>query len=107
MVIVGRWLLCDDGVMRPVIDCRLDGPGGQMAAERFLIDSGADRTVLSADLLSRLGLRELSTPAGVVLAGVGGSQSFVLVQTVLEFEPTDGPLVRVRGELAAFQDPSA
>jgi hypothetical protein len=51
MRIVGEWLRCDDEVTRPTV--RGYAYSGDDAAHHddFLIDSGADRTVFSADLL--------------------------------------------------------
>lgn len=48
MLIVGVWQLCDDGVMRPMVHAQVFGADGRPYAEDFLVDSGADRTVLSA-----------------------------------------------------------
>src|SRR5574341_1114368 len=56
MLIAGEWKLRDDGVMRPIVRARVLGSDGSLVAEDFLIDSGADRTVLSATLLARLPL---------------------------------------------------
>src|SRR5712691_10181383 len=52
MLIAGAWRLRDDGVMRPIVRTRVLGSDGSLVAEDFLIDSGADRTVLSATLLA-------------------------------------------------------
>src|SRR5262245_52837533 len=81
---------------------------GSLVEDRFLIDSGADRTVLSADLLTRLALPVSSAPSGHALAGVGGSQGHVLVQTALEISHDDGGgTAIIRGEFAAFTDAAA
>ena len=55
MRIVGKWLLADDGVTRPVVEADVRAADGGLEAEIFLIDIGADRTVFSASLLSKLG----------------------------------------------------
>jgi Aspartyl protease len=72
--------------------------------EDFLMDSGADRTVLSASLLTRLRLPTQSPPPKLSLSGVGGSSAFVIVTTVVEFSREDGGTVRMRGEFAGFTD---
>ena len=54
MQINGEWLLCDDGIVRPVIRGHiLDGHGAWIHAP-FLVDTGADRTVFSAPVLAAL-----------------------------------------------------
>ena len=46
----GEWLQCDDGIIRPVIRAEiLTGDGGWRVFE-LLIDTGADRTVISANV---------------------------------------------------------
>jgi hypothetical protein len=46
-------------------------------------------------------------PPDVSLKGIGGSSPHVVVFTVLEFTRDDGGPARVRGEFAAFTDPTA
>jgi hypothetical protein len=97
MLIAGEWWVCDDGVTRPVVAAQVQGGGGTFHYERFLLDSGADRTVLSAPLLNRTGLQQAAPPQGMALAGVGGTQGFVVVTTVLEFTRDGGGPVHFRG----------
>jgi Aspartyl protease len=106
MLVRGEWQLRDDGVMRPIVRARVGGDGSQIP-ENFLIDSGADRTVLSAVLMTRLRLPAQSAAPGFTLSGIGGTSAFVLVTTVVEFLRDDGGPVRVRGEYAGFSDPTA
>ena len=107
MRIAGAWRLCDDGVIRPEIFMSVTGSTGTKVDEWFLIDSGADRTVFSATLLSRLGGTTSSAPDGTALAGVGGMQAFVLVSAVLNLRRQDGGIATVQGDFAAFTDPTA
>jgi Aspartyl protease len=107
MQIVGEWWLCDDGVTRPSVETLVLGAGGQNHSERFLIDSGADQTVLSADLLSKLQLPPQQPPAGLALAGISGTSPSVVVDTVIEFTRAGGGPARVRGQMPAFTDPAA
>jgi Aspartyl protease len=106
MLVRGEWQLRDDGVMRPIVRARVGGYDNPVP-ENFLIDSGADRTVLSMVLVTRLQLPARSVPPGSTLSGIGGTSAFVLVTTVVEFLRDDGGLVRVRGEFAGFIDPTA
>ena len=107
MLVSGEWQLRDDGGVRPIIRARVLGSAGQLTSENFLIDSGADRTVLSAVLLSRLHLPIQSASPGFILRGIGGTSEFVLVSTAIEFMRDDGGSVRIRGEFAGFTDPRA
>jgi hypothetical protein len=107
MEIAGEWMLCDDGVTRPIVRVEVLAAHGTSVVDRFLVDSGADRTVLSAALLAKLAFSGNHAVPGFALQGISGDSAFVLVNTVLEFSCTDGTSARVRGELAAFTDPVA
>ena len=78
----------------------------QSQAAPFLVDSGADHTVFSADLLALLSL-PTQAPAGITYQGIGGASPIVVVSTVLQMLRTDGGLAAVRGQFAAFTDPQA
>ncbi len=56
MRIDGEWLLCDDGILRPVIRGEILAGNGTWQRAEFLVDTGADRTVFSAATLAMLGL---------------------------------------------------
>ena len=107
MRIVGTWRTCDDGVSRPVLRGVLFGAQGQPLTEWFLIDTGADQTVLSGSACFRLGIPGRLPDTGYRLVGIGGATDFVLIATEVELNRDDGQVVRVRGEFAAFTDPVA
>jgi hypothetical protein len=107
MQIVGDWLVCDDGVTRPVLRAQVRGVDGQPTSEHFLVDSGADRTVFGAALLRRLQLPTTPPPPGMGLVGVGGASGFVVVNTMVELTRDDGGPARIQGEFAVFTDLSA
>jgi hypothetical protein len=107
MLIVGRWQVGDDGITRPVVQAQVQGGDGKLHGEDFLVDSAADRSVFSADLLERLQFPAGVTDPGFTLQGVGGHSQFRVVNTLVEFTKDDGGPVRVRGEYAAFTDPTA
>ena len=107
MCIAGKWLKCDDGVTRPVMLIRVQAQDGSAVDETFLIDSGADRTVLSAAILECFAGQTTPAPPGMSLAGVGGRQNYVQVQSVLEMVREDGGVASIRGDFAAFTDPTA
>ena len=107
MRIAGIWHRCDDGVIRPVLLVSVGGPAATTVTETFLIDTGADRTVFSATLLNQLGGASSGAPAGMSLTGIGGTQAFVRVGAVLNLPRDDGGVATVRGDFAAFTDPTA
>jgi hypothetical protein len=106
MLVRGEWQLRDDGVIRPIVRARVGGDSPPVP-ENFLLDSGTDRTVLIAVLVTRLRLSARSAPPGFTLSGIGGTSAFVLVTTVVGFLRDDGEPVRVRSEFASFTDPTA
>jgi hypothetical protein len=107
MRIVGDWLIDEDGVARPVVEIRIADVDGTYTPDTFLIDTGADRTVLGASLLQKLRFPTSDSTPGFALQGVGGASPFVLLTTVLQFIRDDGYPIHVSGEVAAFTDPAA
>jgi hypothetical protein len=106
MLLAGAWKLCDDGVVRPVFRGEMQAAGGEWVQVLFLADCGADRTVLSANDLQRLGLRPIQHD--VPLAGVGGHAASVIVETQIYLARAEGgSRVVFRGQFAALTDPAA
>lgn len=106
MRITGKWRTCDDGTTRPIIEVRVANSDGSLVKELFLIDTGADQTVLSPALLAALQVPR-QPPPGLILQAASGATPYVIVSTVLEFTRDDGATARVRGEFAAFTDPAS
>jgi hypothetical protein len=71
MRIDGRWVICDDDVVRPMLHGSALSADGIWKSIRFLLDPGADRTVFSAGGLADLGAFT-SDAATTSLGGVGG-----------------------------------
>jgi len=94
-------------VTRPALQAKVHAHDGTNQVELFLVDSCADRTVFSANLLSRLGIPPTPAPSSLSLQGISGTCGFVLIRTVLELTRDDGGPAHVRGEFAAFIDPTA
>ncbi len=107
MRIVGEWLTCDDLVRRPCVRGRVAGASGTYSEDDFLIDTGAVRTVFGAGLLAKLAILTVTPSAEITLEGIGGNSAFVLLTTVLELTRDDGGPAHIRGEFAAFVDPTA
>lgn len=102
MLISGGWFLCDDGILRPVLHGEVLNGDAAWVKESFLVDTGADRTVLSAALLNELGLPPAVPDVG--LGGVGGPAESVLVDSALRFLHDEGIKVIFRGRFAAVTE---
>jgi predicted aspartyl protease len=70
---------CADGVSRPLIRGKLQTGNGEWESVAFLVDTGADRTVLSAPVLVELGLPQVAAPEQ--LGGLGEMTEMVTVET--------------------------
>jgi hypothetical protein len=105
MLLRGLWHLCDDGIVRPVIRGEVEAENGPWVQVPFLVDTAADRTVFSADILAALRLPPLI--ASDRLSGVGGSAASVVVQSQIQFLREDGSPIRLHGQYAAFIEQEA
>jgi hypothetical protein len=102
MRINGEWLLCDDGILRPIVRGVIRVTGDDLVETLFLLDAGADRTIFSADLPGNLQVSETHEAARGQVVGVGGPAEFVRIQTTISFDTESGRRAQVRGEFAAF-----
>jgi hypothetical protein len=105
MLIPGAWILENDGVLRPGFRGEILRSGGAWLPVPFQADTGADRTVLSEDVLVALGLPLL--PAPTQLAGVGGPTTTVLVDTQIQLVQVNGAVAVFRGRFFGFTQPEA
>jgi hypothetical protein len=105
MQIVGEWLLCADGVERPVLRGSVRAANGSWVPAPLLVDTGADRTVFSQQILTALGLLPVASSEGI--GGLGGLVSSVFVETTLRLSREDGLAVTFRGQHAAVTAPDA
>ncbi len=105
MHINGVWSLCDDDVLRPVIYGEILTGSGLWVPTEFLVDTGADRTVLSAATLAILHLQPLATQ--VHLGGLGGRATSMVVETQIRFNHGAGGTVTFRGYYAAVTEQEA
>lgn len=104
MRVNGRWLRCDDGIVRPTVQAFVLAADDAWVELTFLLDAGADRTVFSARLLHRLQPLKKAHPEAMRLVGIGGSVRFVDVETSVGFSRDDGQRVIVRGSFVVFTD---
>ena len=105
MRIDGEWLCCEDGIVRPVIRGDILAADGDWKAAEFLVDTGADRTVLSAPLLAKLNLAAIDTREDI--SGLGGAADSVIVETQIQFEREGGRQAIFRGHYAAVTEVTA
>ena len=103
MQVLGEWYECDDGVERPVIHGRTLAADGSWVQTPFLVDTGADRTVLSSEIFDALSLPRL--PAQERIGGVGGLVNSILLDTAIRLFRESGGEVTFRGQFTAVTDP--
>ena len=99
MRIDGEWYLCDDGVVRPVIRGEILCAEGSWVKAPFLVDTGADRTVFSADIMNALMLQAIETPDR--LAGAGGGVDSIVIETEIRYTHDDDGKATFKGQFAA------
>ena len=99
MRINGEWRQCDDGIVRPIIRGEILGGDGSWQPAEFLVDTGADCTVISAATLVAFNLPTVGTPGR--LGGLGGAAESVLIETQIRLERDTGEPVVFNGQFAA------
>src|SRR5712692_3111954 len=105
MRIEGAWRICDDGVIRPVIEGAVRACDGTWVTATFLADCAADRTVLCGEVLDMLGLQ--TATSSVQLEGVGGRADSVEIATQIRLRNQVAAPIVFNGQFAAFTDPAA
>jgi hypothetical protein len=106
MRIEGRWLLCSDGIERPVIDVHLVLPTRQVAALPMLLDTGADFTILAYAAGQSLATYLQPTPASTTAQGIGGQFPTQMLNVGLLFTGTDGRQVMLNGPIPTLAAPA-
>jgi hypothetical protein len=99
MLCQGKWVRCDDGIVRPIILAKILGGDGEWLSVDFLLDTGADRTVISAGVLDRLDIQYVQPQDQI--GGVGSLVSSVDVTTQIRLPRDDGQWITLRGTYAA------
>jgi hypothetical protein len=105
MRIDGEWALCDDGVIRPVVRGEVEAADGSWLAAPFLVDLGADCTVLAHDVLRFLGFTTSLDQQD--LGGIAGTTNASVLDTRVRLMRDDGATVTFRGRYAALTRPEA
>ncbi len=91
--------------MRPVIRGRILTSRGLWMRVPFLVDTGADQTVLAAPILAALSLQPRAAQGQI--GGVGGIVSSVLVETQIQLRRETGNAVVFRGQYRAVTEVAA
>lgn len=107
MQINGNWRLFADNVLRPCVHLRVRLSENYWQEFPFLLDSGADDTVLSADLLELVSHLENQTATKIPLEGIGGAVDTILIETVLGFIKDDGTTFEYPGRFSVFTEISS
>jgi predicted aspartyl protease len=102
MRVDGEWALSDDGVVRPIVSGEVRTANGSWLKVPFLVDTGADRTVLTSFVLEKLGLE--STLAQDGISGLGGLAASVVVETQIRLSRENLGKVLFRGRYAAVTE---
>jgi hypothetical protein len=105
MQISGRWHPGKDGIWRPLIEGEVQTVQGRWRTVDFLVDTGADQTAFSADIVRLLGLPVTATPYR--LEGLGGRVRLEEVETTIHLFQERGAAIAFRGRYAAISDPEA
>jgi hypothetical protein len=94
----GEWFECDDGIVRPIMQAEILSANRRWIPAALLVDTGADRTIFSSDLLHALKLE--FQPAQHSVCGLGGFVDSVTVSTQIRLTRDDGEKVLFRGSYA-------
>ena len=104
MRINGTWHMCDDGIIRPVMGAEIQAGDGSWVKAPFLVDTGADRTVFSGDILQALHLQPVAEDR---LGGMGAVVSIIIVETRIRLTHENNGKILFRGRYAAVTDTQA
>jgi hypothetical protein len=104
MRVNGRWLRCDDGVVRPTLQAFVLTADEAWVELTFLLDGGADKTVFSARFLNQLLPLQTIQRKSTRLAGIGGLARFIEIEISIGFTRDDRQSITVRGPFAVFVD---
>ncbi len=105
MRIDGGWYLFDDEVTRPVILGEVLARDGVWVPTLFLVDTGADRTVLNASACAKLGFD--SSDQREYLGGLGGITESINFETQIRLTRDGGGKPTFRGNYAAVGEERA
>lgn len=104
MFVAGEWRETVTTVPRPYVRAHLRAHDGSWVQAVFLVDTGADCTVLAADVARLLGLP--LAPSARSISGLGGAVETLEVHTTLRLTSADGSRMNLQGTYATSDDPA-
>jgi hypothetical protein len=104
MRINGEWVRFADGEHLPIVRGQVIALDGTPVETLFLIDTGADRTVLTSDVLEHIGIEAVQTNERIV--GVGGRVNSAQVATEIRLRREDGRWISFNGPFWALTEAS-
>lgn len=104
MRIDGLWLPDEAGVMRPAVFGLIEISGREYPAH-FLVDTGADQTVLGSDFAERLQSQTVSLPAARLVSAGGNVAGFFATATAV-FVDDSGRKMSFSLTCAVLTDPA-
>lgn len=96
----GRWEHASGNVWRPMLSAEVETATGAWIVCDFLVDTAADVTIISPDVLMQLG--RPTTLAARQLGGVGGTVPTLEVWTTIRLRAPDGSVANIGGVRSAF-----
>src|SRR5947209_2726493 len=107
MLVACKWTLCTDGFTRPMALLEVQDAAGALRKEWFLVDTGADFTVIAATTLRRLNLTIVPGLGTSSVTGIGGASATVAVDTSIVVTGTDGSVGHFKSRYLAFTSSQA
>jgi hypothetical protein len=100
----GVWIADERGVTCPVLTGAVRDDEGIVHPVPFLVDTGAELTVLSYDAVSLLEGDSIQA-SGYALESISGASASLRVATTVWFRNSIGQMIPFRGEFAGCADP--
>ena len=90
-----------------MIGAKIKKGDGTKLGEVFLLDSGADRTILTYESFLKLGIPGYRAPTHPAIAGLGGEAEFLQFESTIYLESANGDFFEHRGEFYAVKNDAA
>ena len=97
-------MMNDSGVVRPILTGAVQDDEGIVHTIPFLLNTGAEQTILSYEVVALLGAEKL--PSGHALQGISGTIPSVSVATTIWFLNELGQPVPFKGKFGGITDPA-
>jgi Retroviral aspartyl protease len=105
MIIQGEWALCEDGFIRPLVRAYVFDAQENPIPVSFILDTGADRTLILAETYARLSLPPVGSRDQ--LSGLGGIQPSVQIDARIGFRTDNDHWLIYRSQYRCLTTPAA